>query len=220
MKLITEITEDIQYITESSDEGKKDLYIEGIFLQGGLKNRNGRLYPVEVLAKEVERYTESHIKKNRAYGELGHPNGPTINLDRVSHLIKEIRQEGNNFIGKAKITDTPMGNIVKNLILSEGAQIGVSSRGLGSVINKNGVNEVQSDFHLATPADIVADPSAPNAWVNGIMESAEWIFDEKLGWRAIEIAEQTQTLVHKEYKRLDESRLLKEFQKFLNAVGN
>lgn len=217
MKLITEITEDIQYLTETREDGKKDLYIEGIFLQGGIKNRNGRIYPVEVLAKEVERYTESHIKKNRAYGELGHPNGPTINLDRVSHLIKEIRQDGNNFIGKAKITGTPMGNIVKNLI-DEGANIGVSSRGLGSIVSKNGVNEVQSDFHLATPADIVADPSGPDCWVNGIMESADWIFDEKLGWKAVEIAEQQQKMIHKEYKRLDEQRLLMEFQRFLNAV--
>jgi hypothetical protein len=219
MKLITEITEEIQYITEARDDGKKDLYIEGIFLQGGIKNRNGRVYPVNILAKEVERYTESHIKKNRAYGELGHPNGPTINLDRVSHLIKEIRQDGNNFIGKAKITDTPMGNIVKNLI-AEGAGIGVSSRGLGTVVSKDGVNEVQSDFHLATPADIVADPSAPEAWVNGIMESAEWIFDERLGWKAVQVAEQQQEMFHKEYSSLNEEALLKQFKRFLNTIGN
>jgi hypothetical protein len=180
MKLISEITEDVQYITEARADGKKDLFIEGIFLQGGIKNRNGRMYPIETLATEVKRYNEAYVQKNRAYGELGHPNGPTINLDRVSHMIKDLRQEGNNFIGRAKIMDTPMGNIVKNLI-GEGACIGVSSRGMGSLkLNREGVNEVQNDFYLATAADIVADPSAPDAFVNGIMEGVDWCWEGDL----------------------------------------
>lgn len=176
MKLILEEVTDVHY-TQSLDEetGKKSMFIEGVFLQGGIKNRNGRLYPVEVLAREVNRYNEEYVKKNRAFGELGHPNGPQINLDRISHMHKELRQEGNNFWGKAKLMDTPCGNIAKNLI-SEGASLGVSSRGMGSVRpNKDGVNEVQGDFHLATAADIVVDPSAPDAWVQGIMENKEWV---------------------------------------------
>lgn len=218
MRLISEINEDVQYITEAREDGKKDLYIEGIYLQGGIKNRNGRVYPVEVLAKEVGRYNESHILKNRAYGELGHPNGPSINLDRVCHMIKSLKQEGNNFIGRAKVTDTPMGNIVRNLI-AEGAGIGVSSRGLGSLkMNKDGINEVQSDFHLATAADVVADPSAPDAWVNGIMESAEWIFDEKLGWKVLDLAEQQQKHMKSNWKTLDENKKLKMFEMFLKTI--
>lgn len=176
MKLITEVTEDIRYINEEKD-GSKSLYIEGVFLQGGIKNRNGRIYPVEVLAKEVQRYTEAYVDKKRAFGELGHPDSPSINLDRVSHMIHSIRQEGSNFIGKAKILDTPMGRIVKNFI-DEGACIGVSSRGMGSLkLNKEGIHEVQNDFYLSTAADIVADPSAPDAFVNGIMEGVEWCWE-------------------------------------------
>lgn len=177
MKLITEITEDVKYITEATESGKKDLYIEGVFLQGAIKNRNGRMYPVDTLAKEVRRYDEQYIQKNRAYGELGHPDSPTINLDRVSHIIKSLRQEGSNFIGRAKITDTPMGRIVRSLI-DEGASIGVSSRGMGSLkLNKEGIHEVQDDFYLSTAADIVADPSAPAAFVNGVMESVDWVWE-------------------------------------------
>jgi hypothetical protein len=176
MKLITEINEEVKYITEEGSEGKKNLFIEGIFLQGNLKNRNGRFYPEQVLAKEVARYTKENIDKGRAYGELGHPDGPSINLERVCMMIKSLRQEGSNFIGKAKIMDTPYGNIVRNL-MSEGASLGVSSRGMGSLVEKNGLNEVQDDFYLATAADIVADPSAPDAFVNGIMEGVEWIWD-------------------------------------------
>jgi hypothetical protein len=175
MKLITEINEEVKYITEEGSEGKKNLFIEGIFLQGNLKNRNGRFYPEQVLAKEVARYTKENIDKGRAYGELGHPDGPSINLERVCMMIKSLRQEGSNFIGKAKIMDTPYGNIVRNL-MSEGASLGVSSRGMGSLVEKNGLNEVQDDFYLATAADIVADPSAPDAFVNGIMEGVEWIW--------------------------------------------
>jgi hypothetical protein len=173
MKLITEVTETINYLAEEKD-GKKSLYIEGPFLQSEVVNRNGRKYLKETMEKEVQRYTEQYINKNRAFGELGHPDTPTVNLDRVSHLIVGLRQEGSDWIGKAKILDTPMGNIVKSLI-EGGAQIGVSSRGMGSLKNVNGINIVQDDFHLATAADIVADPSAPNAFVHGIMEGKEWV---------------------------------------------
>ena len=174
MRLISEITESVKYITEANG---KELYIEGVFLQADLKNRNGRLYPGAIMEKEVKRYTTEYIDKKRAFGELGHPEGPTINLDRVSHMITQLRQEGNNYIGKAKITDTPNGNIVKSLI-KEGAQLGVSSRGMGTLkANKKGIQEVQGDFYLATAADIVADPSAPDAFVNGIMEGKEWIWN-------------------------------------------
>ena len=176
MRLITEINEEVRYISEEGSEGKKNLYIEGIFLQGNLKNRNGRYYPEQVLAKEVARYTKENIDKGRAYGELGHPDGPSINLERVCMMIKSLKQEGSNFVGRAKIMETPYGNIVKNL-MSEGASLGVSSRGMGSLVEKNGLNEVQDDFYLATAADIVADPSAPDAFVNGIMEGVEWVWD-------------------------------------------
>jgi hypothetical protein len=172
MKLITEVFENILI-----EEKGKDLYIEGVFLQSNVKNRNGRVYPTEVLSREVDRYNENYIQKNRAFGELGHPDGPTINLERVSHMIKELKLEGKDFVGKAKImTETPYGAIVKNLI-KEGAQLGVSSRGMGSVKRSGDANVVQDDFYLATAADIVADPSAPNAFVNGIMEGKEWIWD-------------------------------------------
>lgn len=176
MKLITEVTEEVKYISEEGSEGKKSLYIEGIFLQGNIKNRNGRMYRVETLEKEVNRYIQENVEKNRAYGELGHPDGPSINLERVCMMIKSLRREGDNFIGKAKIMDTPYGNIVKNL-MSEGARLGVSSRGMGSLKEVNGVNVVQDDFYLATAADVVADPSAPDAFVNGIMEGVEWVWD-------------------------------------------
>ena len=184
MKLIKEVTEEIKYISELNEEtGKKSHFIEGVFLQSNLKNRNGRMYPKEVMQKEVARYTKESIEKKRAYGELGHPEGPTVNLDRVSHMIVGLKEDGDNYIGRAKILDTPMGRIVKELI-DEGASLGVSSRGLGSLKERNGVNEVQEDFMLATAADIVADPSAPDAYVQGIMENKEWtlvngIFQEK-----------------------------------------
>ncbi len=174
MRLIAELNENVEYITEANG---KDLFIEGVFLQADLKNRNGRLYPGAIMEKEVKRYTKEYIDKKRAFGELGHPEGPTINLDRVSHMITSLKKEGSNYIGRAKITDTPHGNIVKNLI-KEGAQLGVSSRGMGSLkANKKGIQEVQGDFYLATAADIVADPSAPDAFVNGIMEGKEWVWD-------------------------------------------
>lgn len=177
MKLITEINEEIQYLTEATVDGKKNFYVEGIIMQGDIKNRNGRIYPSQVLVKEMNRYNQTNIAKNRAFGELGHPQGPTINLDRVSHLFTELRQDGSNIVGKAKIIDTPMGKIVQNL-MSEKAQLGISSRGLGSVKeNKQGIMEVQDDFMLATAGDIVADPSAPSAFLNGIMEGVEYWFN-------------------------------------------
>jgi hypothetical protein len=176
MKLITEVTEEVKYIAEEGSEGKKNLFIEGVFLQGNITNRNGRMYDINTLEKEVDRYHKENIDKNRAYGELGHPSGPSINLERVCMMIKSLKREGNNFIGKAKIMDTPYGNIVKNL-MAEGATLGVSSRGMGSLKEVNGVNVVQDDFYLATAADIVADPSAPDAYVNGVMEGVEWIWN-------------------------------------------
>jgi len=175
MKLITEQIENVQILTEEKN-GKKLLYIEGVFLQSELTNRNGRRYPFEVLNREVERYNEEYVKTKRALGELGHPDGPTINLDRVSHRIVSLRSEGNNFIGKAQILDTPMGKIAKSL-LDEGAQLGVSSRGMGSIDKQEGISIVRDDFMLTTAADIVADPSAPDAFVNGIMEGKEWVWD-------------------------------------------
>jgi hypothetical protein len=172
VKLIKEITETVSYLTEESD-GKKSLFIEGPFLVAGVTNRNNRLYEHATMKKEVARYTEAYVNKQRAFGELGHPDSPSINLDRVSHLIVGLREEGNQWIGKAKILDTPMGNIARSLI-EGGAQLGVSSRGMGSLKEVNGVNIVQADFYLATAADIVADPSAPGAFVQGIMEGKEW----------------------------------------------
>lgn len=175
MKLIKELNESVQYLTEEKN-GKKEYFIEGVFLQSNLKNRNGRVYPKEVMDKEVGRYMTEYVKKNRAFGELGHPDSPTINLERVSHMIKDLRADGDNYIGKAKIMETPYGNIVKTLI-DEGATIGVSSRGMGTLkMSRNGSAEVSDDFVLATAADIVADPSAPDAFVEGVMESKEWVF--------------------------------------------
>ena len=176
MKLISEHIEEIEYITEAKEGGGKNYKIRGTFLQADVKNRNGRIYPMEILAKEVARYNKNFIQKNRAFGELGHPDGPTVNLERVSHMITDLYPDGKNFIGEAKIIDTPYGKIVKNLI-DEGAKLGVSSRGMGSLEPKNGAQVVRKDFYLATAADIVADPSAPNAFVEGIMEGKEWIWD-------------------------------------------
>lgn len=179
MKLFLDIAEDVKYLTEAAEDGKKTLYIEGIFLQGAVKNRNGRMYPMQTLDNEVSRYVKEAVAGNRAYGELGHPNGPQINLDRVSHMITELRKDGNNYIGKAKVLETPMGNIVRSLI-EGGAQLGVSSRGMGTLKAKDGLMEVQQDFRLATAADVVSDPSAPDAFVQGIMEGVEWIWENGL----------------------------------------
>ena len=179
VKLISEEIQDVEYITEQKENGKKNYKIKGIFMQADIKNRNGRIYPQEVLEKEVRRYNKDQINNNRAYGELGHPEGPTINLERASHMITKLYPDGKNFIGEAKVLSTPMGKIVENL-LDDGAKLGVSSRGMGSLNQKNGANYVRDDFYLATAADIVADPSAPNAFVQGIMEGKEWIWDNGL----------------------------------------
>ena len=186
MKLICEELDNVEFVTEATKIGK-NYFIEGIFMQSETKNRNGRVYPKQILQKEVGRYTKNYIENKRAFGELGHPDGPTVNLERVSHLIKEITQDGNNFMGKAKVMDTPYGKIVKNLI-DEGAKLGVSSRGMGSLKTQAGSQIVQKDFHLATAADIVADPSAPMAFVEGIMEGKEWIWNNGL-LREAEISE-------------------------------
>ena len=175
MKLISEEIQQAEYLVEEKN-GKKEYKIKGVFLQSNIKNRNGRIYPKEILDKEVKRYNAEFINKNRAFGELGHPDGPTVNLERVSHMVKKLYPDGDNFIGEAKIMNTPYGKIVKGLI-DEGAQLGVSSRGMGSLVTKNGANYVGKDFYLATAADIVADPSAPDAFVEGIMENKEWVWD-------------------------------------------
>ena len=179
MKLISEQIEGVEYITEEKENGDKSYKIKGVFMQSEVKNRNGRVYPFEVLDKEVKRYNKEYIEEKRAFGELGHPDGPTVNLERASHMITSLQPDGKNFIGEAKILSTPMGEIVKNL-MDDGAKLGVSSRGMGSLDQKNGANYVRNDFYLATAADIVADPSAPNAFVEGIMEGREWIWNNGL----------------------------------------
>jgi len=214
MKLITEQIENVQILTEEKD-GKKLLYIEGVFLQSELKNRNGRMYPFEVLNREVERYNEEYVQSKRALGELGHPDGPTINLDRVSHRITSLRAEGNNFIGKAQILDTPMGNIAKSL-LGEGVQLGVSSRGMGSIDKREDCNVVRDDFMLTTAADIVADPSAPDAFVNGIMEGKEWVWDNGL-LKEREVAKYQRYIESASRYQLEE-RTLKAFEHFLGKL--
>ena len=206
MKLITEEVSQVKFITEGKG-AKKKMYIEGVFLQGDLKNRNGRMYPVQTLAKEVGRYNESFIQKGRALGELGHPEGPTVNLDRVSHKITSLRQEGNNFIGKAQLLETPMGKIAKSLI-GEGVTLGVSSRGVGSLKEDNkGCKVVGEDFMLATAADIVADPSAPDAFVSGIMEGKEWVWEG--GILREQLAKQTEKRINTlvDQKALEEHKL-------------
>ncbi len=176
VKLFSEAVEEVQYITEAKEDGGKNYKIRGVFLQADIKNRNGRVYPMEVLEKEVAKYNRNFIREKRAYGELGHPEGPTVNLERVSHLTTSLVPDGKNFLGEAKIMETPMGKIVKSL-MDEGCKLGVSSRGMGSLQQKGGTNYVKDDFYLATAADIVADPSAPNAFVEGIMEGKEWVWN-------------------------------------------
>ncbi len=214
MKLIKEINETVSYITEESN-GQKILHIEGPFLVSERKNKNGRLYEYNTMKKEVSRYSEEYINKNRAFGELGHPDSPTINLDRVSHMITSLREDGNQWIGKAKILDTPMGKIARSLIES-GAQLGVSSRGMGSLKSVNGVNIVQPDFYLATAADIVADPSAPGAFVQGIMEGKEWMLvDGK--WTEIQL-EESKSMIRKASKKQIEEVSLKIFENFIKKL--
>lgn len=223
MKLITEVfNEDCSVLTESNEEGKKQYFIEGIFMQGDLKNRNGRMYPSAILEKEMNRYNKDFVETKRALGELGHPDGPQINGDRVSHLITEMKRDGSNFVGKAKILGTPMGNIVKTFI-DEGVKVGVSTRGLGSVKQtKEGIMEVQDDFHLAT-VDVVTDPSGPNCFVNGIMENTEYYYDITSGtWRAQEFIEEAVKEVKKQYtktvRRIDESDAARLFENFVKSL--
>jgi hypothetical protein len=214
MKLITEEVESVKFFTEEK-AGKKSLHIEGIFLQADIQNRNGRCYPMETLSKEVSRYNESYISKGRALGELGHPDGPTVNLDRVSHMITSLKCEGNNFVGKAKILETPMGKIATSLI-SEGVKLGVSSRGIGSLVERNGVRYVSDDFMLATAADIVADPSAPDAFVNGIMEGVDWVWNNGILEQKLERI-QMKINTYSASRQLSEHKI-KLFDEFINSL--
>ena len=215
MKLISEEVLDIRYLVEENGKGGKDYFIEGIFMQAERKNRNGRVYPHQVLAKEVDRYNRDYVTKNRAFGELGHPDSPTINLDRVSHMITKLYPDGNNFIGKAKILDTPNGKIVKSL-LDGGASLGVSTRGVGSLKPSNGFQLVQDDFHLATAADIVADPSAPDAFVRGIMEGAEWVLVN--GKWTQQQYDAARKLISEAHRNDVEAVALKVFQNFISKL--
>ena len=215
VKLFSEAVDEVQYITEAKEGGGKNYKIKGIFLQADIKNRNGRVYPMEVLEKEVGRYNKKFINESRAYGELGHPEGPTVNLERVSHIVTELYPDGKNFIGEAKIMETPMGKIVKS-IMDEGCKLGVSSRGMGSLDQKNGANYVRDDFYLATAADIVADPSAPNAFVEGIMEGKEWVWNNGALIEA-ELVELRQKFDVKKRQRDAKVEAL-EFAKFLKKL--
>ena len=216
MKLISEIIDDnmVEFITEEAN-GSKSHYIKGVFMQAEQKNRNGRIYPKAILKNQVNKYIADYVDQNRAFGELGHPDGPIVNLERVSHMIKELKEDGNNYIGKAKIMDTPYGKIVKNLI-EEGAKLGVSSRGMGSLKNIGGTNVVQKDFYLATAADIVADPSAPEAFVEGIMEGKEWVWDNGV-IREKEIQQLKDELLKTKQKQLEETKL-RLFTKYLSKL--
>jgi hypothetical protein len=216
MKLIKEEVNEVRFLTEMNEKtGQKEMFIEGIFMQAETKNRNGRVYPFDILQKEVDRYNKAYVEKNRAFGELGHPDSPTINLDRVSHMITKLYPDGNNFIGKAKIMDTPNGKIVKSL-LDGGASLGVSTRGVGSLKPSNGYQLVQDDFHLATAADIVADPSAPNAFVQGIMENAEWVLTET-GWKEVQF-EAARREIKQASKNDIEAVALRLFENFISKL--
>ncbi len=215
IKLISEAVDEVEYITEEKEGGGKNYKIKGIFLQADIKNRNGRVYPMEVLQKEVSRYNKKFINENRAYGELGHPDGPTVNLERVSHMVTSLTPDGKNFIGEAKVMETPMGKIVKSL-MQEGGKLGVSSRGMGSLDQKNGANYVRDDFYLATAADIVADPSAPNAFVEGIMEGKEWVWNNGALMEA-ELVELKRKFDVKKRQR-DANMEALEFAKFLKKL--
>lgn len=216
MKLICEVNEDLKLITEANERGGRSYFIEGVFMQAEQKNRNGRVYPKSIMAREVERYVRENVNQNRAYGELGHPSGPTINLERVSHMIKELREDGNNYIGRAKIMDTPYGNIVKSL-MDDGARLGVSTRGMGSLKERNGFMEVQDDFHLATAGDIVADPSAPDAFVHGIMEGKEWVWDNGI-LKEVEIANYKKRINEASRSRRTEAEVVEVFRNFISKL--
>lgn len=216
MKLITEVVDEssIEFITEENN-GEKSHFIKGVFMQAEQKNRNGRVYPKKVLDEQVRKYVTNYVDQNRAFGELGHPDGPVVNLERVSHMIKELREDGNNWVGKAKIMDTPYGKIVKNLI-DEGAKLGVSSRGMGSLKNVRGTNVVQDDFYLATAADIVADPSAPEAFVEGVMEGKEWVWDNGV-IKEQEISRMKEELTQAKRKQIEEAKI-NMFKAFLSKL--
>lgn len=218
MKLFTELNESVSYLSEAKENGEKEHFIEGVFLQANKKNRNGRIYPINVMEKEVNRYIDEVVKHKRSYGELGHPMGPQINLDRVSHIITELKRDGDNFVGKAKLTDTPMGNIAKGLLLS-GAGLGVSSRGLGTLKpTKDGIMEVQDDFRLATAADIVADPSAPDAYVKGIMENVEFVYDTVKGtWLEQKLEDEKKEIRTLSIAQIEEQKLAR-FNRFINSL--
>ena len=215
VKLFSEAIEEVEYICEQKEDGKKNYAIKGIFMQADVKNRNGRVYPMEVLEREVAKYNKKFVNEKRAFGELGHPDGPTVNLERVSHMITSLKPDGKNFIGEAKIMSTPMGEIVKNL-MDEGAKLGVSSRGMGSLVQKNGANYVRDDFYLATAADIVADPSAPNAFVEGIMEGKEWVWNHGALVEAHVAKLKTEFDVKKRQRQANVEAL--EFAKFLKML--
>jgi len=218
MKLITELVEEVQYVTEASENGEKHYFIEGIFLQANRKNRNGRMYPLDIMEKEVNRYISEVVDNKRGYGELGHPQGPQINLDRVSHIITSLKRDGDNFIGKAKLTETPMGNIAKGLLKS-GASLGVSSRGMGTLNpDKSGTMVVGPDFHLATAADIVADPSAPDAFVKGIMEGVEWVYDPVKGTWYEEKLDNMKKAINKMSIREIEEKKLAIFENYITSL--
>ena len=217
MKLITELNEEVKYLVEER-EGRKNYFIEGIIMQGELQNRNGRMYRINTLEREVNRYNEQYVVKNRAYGELGHPSGPTINLERACIMFKNLKREGNDIVGRAKVLDTPMGNIVKGLI-NDGASLGISSRGMGSMKeNKDGIMEVQDDFFLATAGDIVADPSAPDAFVRGIMEGVEWVWDNGL-LKAQRIEQYKAEINRGARSRITEETAISVFKQFLQDIS-
>ena len=221
VKLMSESTlQDVEYITEQNEEGKKNYKIKGVFMQADIKNKNGRVYPMEILQKEVKRYNKEFINEKRAYGELGHPEGPTVNLERASHMITALYPDGKNFIGEAKVLSTPMGEIVKSL-MDEGAKLGVSSRGMGSLEQKNGANYVRDDFYLATAADIVSDPSAPSAFVEGIMEGKEWVWTHGALLEAdlVEMKERINTRIRKK-QSLEQNLEFAKFLKMLFPVSN
>lgn len=214
MKLITETTLDVRILTEASTDGKKNYFIEGVFMESDARNRNGRVYPMPIMHKEVNRYITEYVNTNRAIGELGHPEGPTVNLERAAHMIKELHFDKNQICGRAKVLDTPYGRIVKNL-MDEGAKLGVSSRGMGSLIEKNGYQEVQEDFMLAA-VDIVADPSAPNAFVNGIMEGREWVLENGI-FKAIDLDNAKKQISNSSSRNLEKTKL-KVFENFLSKL--
>ena len=214
MILISAHVDEVEYITEADAEGKKNYKIRGVFMQAEIKNRNGRMYPQHVLEKEVKRYNKEYVKQRRAFGELGHPDGPTVNLERVSHMITKLTPDGKNFIGEAKVMDTPYGKIVKNLI-DEGAKLGVSSRGMGSLEPRGKMQIVKDDFYLATAADIVADPSAPNAFVEGIMEGKEWVWENGVV-KEVDIATYKQLLIQK--RKYNEDKNIQIFKDFMSKL--